>query len=42
MLTLIDNIVLPMDFSGLYRPTSSRQKALELLRMVEHGSLPRP
>ena len=35
MLTLIDNIVLPMDFSGLYRPNSSRQKALELLRMVE-------
>jgi putative ABC transport system ATP-binding protein len=35
MLSLVDNIVLPMDFTGSYRVLSSRQRALELLRLVE-------
>jgi putative ABC transport system ATP-binding protein len=35
MLTLVDNIVLPMDFSGFYRGRASRQRALELLTAVE-------
>jgi len=35
MLTLIENITLPMDLCGLYRPRRSRQRALELLEMVE-------
>lgn len=35
MLTLVDNIVLPMDFSGGYRGRGSRQRALELLQLVE-------
>jgi putative ABC transport system ATP-binding protein len=35
MLTLIDNIVLPMDLCGLYRRTESRERAINLLRLVE-------
>lgn len=35
MLTLIENITLPMDLCGLYRPRRSRARALELLEMVE-------
>ena len=35
MLTLVENIMLPMDFCGLYNRSESRQRALELLRMVE-------
>ena len=35
MLTLIDNVVLPMDLCGLYKPRESRERALELLRLVE-------
>jgi putative ABC transport system ATP-binding protein len=35
MLTLLDNIILPMDLSGAYHPRRSRERALELLRLVE-------
>lgn len=35
MLTLIENIILPMDLCGLYKPRESRERALELLRLVE-------
>ena len=35
MLTLIENITLPMDLCGVYSPKQSRQRALELLRLVE-------
>lgn len=35
MLTLIENITLPMDLCGLYRQKESRERAFELLRMVE-------
>jgi putative ABC transport system ATP-binding protein len=35
MLTLIENIVLPMDLCGLYQPRESRERALDLLRLVE-------
>ncbi len=35
MLTLVENIMLPMDLCGLYSRTESRERALELLRMVE-------
>jgi putative ABC transport system ATP-binding protein len=35
MLTLVDNIILPMDLCGLYRSSESREKAFELLKMVE-------
>ncbi|NOY99540.1 MAG: ABC transporter ATP-binding protein [Chloroflexi bacterium] len=35
MLTLVQNVMLPMDLCGLYRPRESRQRALELLEMVE-------
>ncbi len=35
MLTLLDNVLLPMDFCGLYKPRRSEQTALQLLRMVE-------
>jgi putative ABC transport system ATP-binding protein len=34
-LSLLDNIMLPMDFCGLYHPKRSRQRAMELLREVE-------
>jgi putative ABC transport system ATP-binding protein len=35
MLTLVENILLPMDLCGLYRRSESRQRALDLLKMVE-------
>jgi len=35
MLNLVENIMLAMDFCGDYRPINSRQRALELLRLVE-------
>jgi putative ABC transport system ATP-binding protein len=35
MLTLVENIMLPMDLCGLYNRTDSRARALDLLRMVE-------
>jgi putative ABC transport system ATP-binding protein len=35
MLTLLENIQLPMDLCGLYQRGGSRQRALELLQMVE-------
>ena len=35
MLTLIENIVLPMDLCGLYKSRESRERALDLLRLVE-------
>jgi putative ABC transport system ATP-binding protein len=34
-LNLLQNVVLPMDVCGSYRPGASQQRALELLRMVE-------
>jgi len=34
-LTVIDNVMLPMDLNGLYRPFTSRSHALELLKQVE-------
>ena len=34
-LDLVDNVMLPQDFSGSYRPTISHQRALELLDLVE-------
>jgi putative ABC transport system ATP-binding protein len=35
MLTLLENIMLPMDLCGLYAPRRSRERAMELLRLVE-------
>jgi putative ABC transport system ATP-binding protein len=35
MLTLVENITLPMDLCGLFNPKQSRVRALELLRLVE-------
>jgi putative ABC transport system ATP-binding protein len=35
MLTLIENVTLPMDLCGLYHPRRSRERALELLDIVE-------
>lgn len=35
MLTLIENIMLPMDLCGLYRRKESRERAFELLQLVE-------
>lgn len=35
MLTLVENITLPMDLCGNFNPKVSRQRALELLRLVE-------
>ena len=35
MLTLVENIMLPMDLSGKFNPKASRARALELLRLVE-------
>ena len=34
-LNLVDNIMLPQDFSGSFRPAISRERALELLDLVE-------
>ena len=35
MLTLVENITLPMDLCGKFNPKQSRERALELLRLVE-------
>lgn len=35
MLTLVQNVMMPMDMSDLYHPRKSRERALELLDMVE-------
>jgi len=35
MLTLVENITLPMDLCGNFSPKGSRERALELLRLVE-------
>jgi putative ABC transport system ATP-binding protein len=35
MLTLVENVMLPMDLCGLYNRRESRARALELLRLVE-------
>ncbi|HEX2992453.1 MAG TPA: ABC transporter ATP-binding protein [Anaerolineales bacterium] len=35
MLTLVENITLPMDLCGVYSSRGSRERALELLRLVE-------
>jgi putative ABC transport system ATP-binding protein len=35
MLTLVENIMLPLDLCGLYRPAESRERAFELLKLVE-------
>ena len=35
MLNLVENIMLPMDFGGVYRRGGSRQRAMELLQLVE-------
>ncbi len=35
MLSLLENVMLPMDLCGRYHPRKSREKALELLRLVE-------
>ena len=35
MLSLIENITLPLDLCGLYHPRHSRQRAMELLQLVE-------
>ncbi len=35
MLTLLENIMLPMDLCGLYKRKESRARAMELLQMVE-------
>ena len=34
-LSLVENIMLPSDFSGVYRPALSKKRALELLELVE-------
>lgn len=35
MLTLVENITLPMDLCGMFKPKESRERALDLLRLVE-------
>jgi putative ABC transport system ATP-binding protein len=35
MLTLVENIALPMDFSDNFHPRKSREKAMELLQLME-------
>ena len=35
MLTLVENITLPMDLCGRFNPKQSRERAIELLRLVE-------
>ena len=34
-LSLVENVMLPPDFSGSYRPMATKEKALELLALVE-------
>jgi putative ABC transport system ATP-binding protein len=43
MLTLVENVMLPIDLCGQYQPRLSRKRALELLELVEleeHASKP--
>ena len=35
MLSLVQNVMMPMDMSDLYHPRKSRERALELLEMVD-------
>ena len=35
MLSLLDNIMLPMDLCGLFKPRQSRERAMDLLKWVE-------
>jgi putative ABC transport system ATP-binding protein len=35
MLTLVENIMLPLDLCGFYHPKESRERAFELLKLVE-------
>ncbi len=35
MLTLMENVMMPMDLCGRFKPRRSREQALELLRLVE-------
>jgi putative ABC transport system ATP-binding protein len=35
MLNLVDNIMLPVDFSGHYKPHITKERAIELLKLVE-------
>jgi putative ABC transport system ATP-binding protein len=35
MLTLIENVIIPMDFCGTFQPRASRERAVELLELVE-------
>lgn len=35
MLTLVENITLPMDLAGNFKPRESRDRAIELLKLVE-------
>jgi putative ABC transport system ATP-binding protein len=35
MLTLLENVMLPMDLCGLYKRSESRERAMDLLRLVE-------
>lgn len=35
MLTLVENITLPMDLAGNFKPREARERAMELLRLVE-------
>jgi putative ABC transport system ATP-binding protein len=35
MLTLLENVMLPMDLCGLFHRTESRERAMDLLRLVE-------
>jgi len=34
-LNLVENVMMPQDFSGIYRPRASKTRALELLELVE-------
>lgn len=36
-ISLLDNVLLPMDFCGLYRKRESRERGMQLLREVELG-----
>ena len=35
MRTVLENVILPMDLCGLYKPRESRERAMDLLRLVE-------
>ncbi len=40
MLTLVENITLPMDLCGRFNPKQARERALELLRLVDVDDYP--